>query len=658
MLGAIIYYLFIAKLENILIIIHVIIEIGDYMAVTKTKFINYIRCPNHCVLDEIKKEQLNADITIEEYKEEEKEAALTEILDTMFGDETEDLIDIKDEQLEIMLPYYRKIELLAGSLVAKKFGGNPKYSKETLNQESFDANIDGIRYLCYVDIYNERPNGVDIVEVKAITTNGFKFGKISNRSGEKQVYPIFLKNKDDIYRLREEIAGNVFDDIFTEENYLEHRQKLFDKYHAIGRYVYDLAVQRFIIEHDLRQNNQSDKIDNIKYYLAVLNSDYVFNGEYKEEEPVYDTDSNGNDIISFIDLTKVTKEYLERVSLDQKRIDEYLKNMSMEGGQVGKYCEFKKNTKCKYIPVCWRKVPTHNSIFAYIDNYLGFTDENGAKHDRYELINNDVVNMLDIPSTWLTRKKNDIQRKCVENNTTHVNAKKIAKGLEQLRYPIYHLDFETFHCPLPRYKGEKPYTQSVFQFSLHIERQPGVCDINKDHYEFLAPDHKDHREELINKLISCIDFDNGGSIVVYNEIFEKTRLKELGELFPRYKKSLDKMANMLFDLLYIVKTNTSFYKQLGFDDEEAKLFNYYHPDLNGSFSIKKVLPTLTNLKYDDLIVSDGSEAMVAYAKLDKLSTAEYNKQYKALLEYCKQDTWAMVLILQALRNLVKTRLKV
>ena len=42
---------------------------------------------------------------------------------------------------------------------------------------------------------------------------------------------------------------------------------------------------------------------------------------------------------------------------------------------------------------------------------------------------------------------------------------KIIDGLKQLKYPIYHLDFETFPCPLPRYSGEKPYTQSVFQFS-------------------------------------------------------------------------------------------------------------------------------------------------------------------------------------------------
>ena len=51
-----------------------------------------------------------------------------------------------------------------------------------------------------------------------------------------------------------------------------------------------------------------------------------------------------------------------------------------------------------------------------------------------------------------------------------------------LEYPIYHLDFETFPCPIPRFFGEKPYTQSCFEFSLHIEKEEGICDIEKDNY--------------------------------------------------------------------------------------------------------------------------------------------------------------------------------
>ena len=42
------------------------------MAITKTKFINYIRCPRFVSLDNVKKEKLDSIVTIEEYKKEER----------------------------------------------------------------------------------------------------------------------------------------------------------------------------------------------------------------------------------------------------------------------------------------------------------------------------------------------------------------------------------------------------------------------------------------------------------------------------------------------------------------------------------------------------------------------------------------------------------
>ncbi|MDD4035770.1 MAG: DUF2779 domain-containing protein [Bacilli bacterium] len=625
------------------------------MAITKTKFINYIRCPFYSVLDKVKANTLDTNITVKEYKDEEEKEILAELLDLMYDENGEDLIDIKDEHLEVMLPYYNKVELIAGELVEKRFAGTPKYSKETLNQESFDCLINGIRYVCYVDIYNDRGEAFDIIEVKATTTNKFlKLGKsYTDSMGDKQITSIFVKDEAGIYRLRDEIKDNIFTDMLPEKDYLKHKIKLFDRYHGAGHYVYDLAVQRFIIENDLRENNDADKIDKIRYYLAVLNSNYIFAGEYLDGEPNYKTDENGNDIIEFIDLTEVTKDYMIKIKLDQEQIGEYIKNPVSIDSVVGNYCELKKTTKCKFTPVCFRKVPKENSILNYIDNHHGFTDLDGTKYFRYDLINEGKVNMLDIPESWLTREKNVIQREVVSTNKPYINKKKIQDGLKVITYPIYHLDFETFPCPLPRYRGEKPYSQSVFQFSLHIERTSGVCDRDKDHYEYLAKDHNDNREELVKKLIEYIDTNKGGTILVYNQSFEKTRIKELGEIFPQYQKEMKKMSEMLFDLMYLAKTNTKFYEDLGYETEEAQLFNYYHKDLNGSFSIKKLLPIFTNIKYSDLEVSNGVDAIVTYASFNKLSKEEYNNKYQALLEYCKQDTYSMVEILNSFREIVK-----
>jgi hypothetical protein len=111
------------------------------------------------------------------------------------------------------------------------------------------------------------------------------------------------------------------------------------------------------------------------------------------------------------------------------------------------------------------------------------------------------------------------------------------------------------------------------------------------------------------------------------------------------------MRDMASDLLYIVRNNSKFYEELGFDKEEARLVNYYHELLSGSYSIKKTLPVFSNLSYKDLDVQNGTEALVTYASFPKMTKEEFNLKYNSLIEYCKQDTWAMVIILDKLRKI-------
>lgn len=620
------------------------------MAVTKTNFINYIRCPRFVSLDHLKKEKLDSFVSIDEYLEEEQEEKLKEIIGTMFDEEGNDLIDTTNEHLQVMLPYYNKVEILAGKLCPKYFKGTFKYSKDTKDQESFDCKINGIRYLCYVDIYNEIDDYFNIIEVKATTTKKFlAIGKtVKDDFGKKSVASIFDK-KDNIYYLREDLDN--IEEVMKEKEYYNYKEKLFNRLHSAGHYVYDLAVQRYIIEQDLKQNNMSDKIPKIHYYLAVLNSEYIFDGTYLGSEPDYKTDINNQDIVSFFDLTTLTKQYLDKIDLDRKRVEEYIKNLDASKVPIGDYCENKKTTVCKYKKICWDFIPSTNSILNYFDNHHGFKDQDGNLYNRYDLINEGIVKLTDMPLNYLNREKNVIQYQVVKNHSPYINMDKISAGIKCITYPIYHLDFETFPCPLPRFRGEKCYTQSVFQFSLHIEKEPGKCDKEKDHYEYLAIDHQDRREELIKKMVEWIDTESGGTILVYNESFEKTRLKELGEIFSQYKAKLNKMREMIFDLMYIVKTNSKLYKELGYNDNEAKMFNYYHEDMTGSFSIKKILPLFSNLTYKGMEIANGVEALVAYANFPKLDKPDYEHKYRKLVEYCKQDTWAMVEILKGLRKM-------
>jgi len=613
------------------------------MAVTKTKFMNYMRCPRYVALDKVHKDKLDADVSFDEYRQEEQDNMIGELLNKMYEEneheEETDLIDTVNEQLEIMMPYYNEVEILAGKYVNKKLGGETKYSKDNFHQTSFSTNINGIRYLCYLDIYNERENSFDVIEVKATTTNTFL--ELAYKYNKEET-SIFEKDNNGIYVLKEEL-GHIFADDKEEKSYKAQRTKLSKRYEKSGRYVYDLAVQRYIIEKELKEEIPSD----VKYYLAILNSNYIYDGVSD-----YEINNDGEEIISLIDLTKITKEMQDIIDIDRKKIEEYFLNSDANPYVLGPYCEHKKSVACKFCSVCFAGVPEKNSIFSYIDGHHGFKDESNNKYERFDLLNDGLVHMLDIPSDYLNREKNKIQRDCVEQQEEYTNLNKIKDGLNCITYPIYHLDFESFPCPIPRLKGEKPYTQSVFQFSIHIEHSPGKCDKEKDHYGFLAPNLCDHREELIKHMCEVIS-DDKGTVLVYNEAFEKPRLKEMAVLYPEYKQKLEKIRSNVFDLMHILRSNNKLFQELGYSEEEAKLFNYYHPDLNGSFSIKKVLPIFSDLSYDNMEVGNGMDAMTTYATFDK---EKNEKKYQAMIDYCKQDTWAMVEILDKLRKKCEEKL--
>jgi hypothetical protein len=194
-----------------------------------------------------------------------------------------------------------------------------------------------------------------------------------------------------------------------------------------------------------------------------------------------------------------------------------------------------------------------------------------------------------------------------------------------LPYPRYYFDFEGIDLPVPRWAGVRPYEQIPFQWSCHIERAPGVFE----HVEFLDLTGNDPSIACIEGMLKAIPPDGPGPILVYYQTYEAGRLRELADRHPQYRTQVDKYLARLVDLHPIVKAN------------------YYHPAMRGSFSIKKVLPTIApDLDYDNLgEVSGGTAAQVAYlyAALDPTTTPERKAVLRdRLLIYCKQDTWAMV----------------
>jgi hypothetical protein len=77
----------------------------------------------------------------------------------------------------------------------------------------------------------------------------------------------------------------------------------------------------------------------------------------------------------------------------------------------------------------------------------------------------------------------------------------------------------------------------------------------------------------------------------------------------------------------------------------------YHWRMNGSYSLKSVLPVLVpEMTYEDMEISDGEMASQAYFTMGEMSDpAELSCLRKALLEYCRQDTLGLVRLLEKMR---------
>ena len=609
------------------------------------------------------------DIDEERERREEMLGELAESIkeSTMGGtefseDDDEKFDNASSPELEALLPYYDQVEAEALKVAEKYFTGTFK------TQWLFKYDLHGHTYRCYVDIYNENENEINIIEVKATTNKKYLYWKDKKDKNKGlffsdayggEPYPLFIKDKN-ILRFNE-VAGKVND--YASEKFTEKKKSLLDKYSKVGKYPYDLAFQRFVIEHRLRELGDNRPVN---YFLAILNSEYVYDGATDENgKCIYDT-TDGQEIITFIDLNETTKAYQTKILEEIAYLESYIStphdvNIKVN---VGKHCAWGENTECLFYKHCFEKlrnVPRTNRANNYV--YCQGKFKEGDIKNKYQLVNEGKWKFGDVPEAWLIKENHIIQRACYDNRIPdYVDKEKMKYWFDQLEYPIYHFDFEGFPCPLPRFKGERPYAQSVFEFSLHIERKEGICNKEKDNFIFLNEEYyNDERKALAKAIVDHFEYNEDGSLkgtmLAQFTTYEKSRLEELATLYPEYSDKLLAIRDKSADLLDLLRTNKEFYKDAF--PKRNDVINYYHKDLSGSYSIKKTLPVLVpTLTYEGMDVGNGVQAYIAYINYDSdqptfgtLKTKAERRE--ALKRYCQQDTWAMVEILRAVREKIK-----
>jgi hypothetical protein len=281
--------------------------------------------------------------------------------------------------------------------------------------------------------------------------------------------------------------------------------------------------------------------------------------------------------------------------------------------------------ECDFSQHCWSHIPERSVFNLY--------RMPGKK--KFELYREGKTDLSDLALEDHLSEVQSVQVATSLSDQVMIDKETIQSFLDTLEYPINYLDFETFQEAIPRFDGQKPYMQMPFQYSLHIQHEDGTLE----HKEFLGDEHSDPRESLIIQMSS--DLTPTGSIMAYNMAFEKRMIRELANDFPEHAAMLTSLLNRFVDLL-----------------DPFRRLGYYHPDFNGSFSIKSVLPALfpsdPELDYKALNIQNGGMAMDTFANLHKLKELEKRDNIRReLLAYCHLDTLAMVKIHSKLTKIIQ-----
>ena len=405
-------------------------------------------------------------------------------------------------------------------------------------------------------------------------------------------------------------ASFIYDNNFCSVDILKKNNDEYEMYEVKGAskvndiYIEDLSYQYYILT-NLGMNIK-------ECYVVYLNSNYVRKGEL--------------DLNKLFIKEKVTirvKELQTKVKRNIIEINEYMENKKEPSDDIGNYCF--KPYMCPYFKYCTRNLPTPN-VFDIRIMY---------KTEKMKLYKKGVYTFEDaykedidpLYKIQVNHEINDIK--------DEINKKELKKFIDTLSYPMYFLDFETFKSPIPKYDNSSPNEQIPFQYSLHyIEKENGELK----HKEFLAEADIDPRREVAESLVRDIPKDVCS--LAYNMMFEKGIIKKLAEIFPDLSDHLMNIHDNMKDLMIPFKER-----------------HYYNKRMQGSYSIKYVLPALfpddPSLDYHNLeLVQNGMGAMSNYSDLGKHTKEEQEFIRERLLRYCELDTYAMVKVFYKLLEVI------
>lgn len=408
---------------------------------------------------------------------------------------------------------------------------------------------------------------------------------------------------------------------------------------------------------------------------------------YKEE---YITRLANEGILEYQDVTEVVEgiqnDINQRARSFLRVLNEGITNEDYSINKGCKACEFNTPDKDKNgYKECWNNLAyTEPNIF---DLYFGGSIGHYTKGYYFdELIAEGKTNLFDIDTERLKNAKGELgtrgTRQLIQIENTRNNTEWISNEIKSiannLKYPLHFIDFETYTGALPFHKGMRPYELIAFQWSCHTINKPGDTPVHSDwiHTGAMFPNPTEFPNfEFARSLMKQIG--TTGTPLMW-ATHENTVLRTIMNQMETYGIQDQTLRDWLYGI-------TSEGKKEGrlVDMNKMTQEHYFHPYMKGKTSIKKVLPavwshhpslhevehfkdyvpdeflcgiidpydTLTSgLKegeWDDEVVSGGTAAMRAYHRIrfdDSLTEKQKDELRFQLLQYCKLDTMAMVII--------------
>jgi len=363
----------------------------------------------------------------------------------------------------------------------------------------------------------------------------------------------------------------------------------------------DAAIQKYVLE--------KSGLKVARASLMHLNRDYVYDGKKYVLKKLFKIAAVTTDIKA------LEKELPKRIA-EQRLV---LMNKRPPKIEPGRQCT--KPFACEFYDRCNLEQPAD-----WIGNLYRISESKMA-----ELQAQGIDSIKDIPESFQLSAIQQRMRECARKKKPFFSAT-LTEKLAELAPPVYFMDFETINPALPWHKGMRPFDQLPFQWSVHVMTRNGA---KVKHYEFLHNADGDPRGPFLKELLAVLEEHARAPIIVYNQGFESGRLNELAGWFPAYAGRIKRVQKRLWDLLPVVREHV------------------YHPKFRGSFSIKSVLPALVpGMTYTGMGVADGAQAGVAYLKMLQEDTPKLEKKRirSNLLQYCEQDTLAMVMLIDSLKR--------